>query len=306
MKILTPCILVLTLSTLGLSAGCVSQSEIDDYRKVNRTLEENNLQLRNRLRSLQEERDQLMATLSEGQSSEMGRQRRIGELEAQIAQLEAALRQAEEDMASMMAGTELNIDPILADQLERLAQANPDLMEWDAKRNMIRLRSDLTFGSGSTVVKPQASETLSQLAGVLERPEAQPYEVRIVGHTDNVPVTARPGRRFQNNWELSAFRAISVKDIFRQAGISSSRMSIAGYGEFQPVVANPANGAEANRRVEIFLVPKPSTTVAPVEDQPEQPAPTDTSDADADAPTTDGGNVEAGEPTEPEDDVMFK
>lgn len=303
MKTLTPLILLLAVGSLLGTTGCVSQSENDDLLKVNRTLEENNLQLRNRLRGLQEERDQLLATLNEDQSAEMSKQRRIGELEAQIKELQDALAAAEQALTGMAADTGLGaLDPRLAGQLEELAAQNPDLMEWDENRNMIRLRSDLTFGSGSITVKPEARQALGQLAQVLKQPAAEPYEVRVVGHTDNVPVTQRPGRRFTNNWELSAFRAISVKDVFREQGISNGRMSIAGYGEFQPVTTNGPRGSEANRRVEIFLVPQRKSSVAP------EPAEDTTEPAVVDEPMEDGG-VEAGDPTDPTelpDPVEFK
>ena len=56
----------------------------------------------------------------------------------------------------------------------------------------------------------------------------------------------------------------------------------AGYGENQPVVANGDRGAEANRRVEIFLVPAtepvaatpPASEPGPVEPMA-APAPTE-------------------------------
>ena len=39
-------------------------------------------------------------------------------------------------------------------------------------------------------------------------------------------------------------------------------MSVAGYGEYRPVVPNTAGGAEANRRVELYLVAMPSGSAA--------------------------------------------
>jgi chemotaxis protein MotB len=127
-------------------------------------------------------------------------------------------------------------------------------------------------------VRQDAVPIIEKLAGVLQSPVAQTYEVRVVGHTDDVPMkNAANLRQFGDNWGLSTARAISVMKQFRSAGIPETRMSVAGYGEFQPVAENGAKGAEANRRVEVFLVPKAG--------QPGSNATTPVADDDATADT---------------------
>jgi chemotaxis protein MotB len=51
--------------------------------------------------------------------------------------------------------------------------------------------------------------------------------------------------------------------VLNRAGVPADRMSIAGYGDQQPVVQNGPRGAEANRRVEIYLVPMPQGRSVP-------------------------------------------
>ncbi|MEM6750360.1 MAG: OmpA family protein [Planctomycetota bacterium] len=283
----------LAAGLLAGGTGCVSQSALDEARQANKALEEKNLELQDRIDRLQGQLDVLNNAGQMTAEAEAEYRRRIAELQDQVSQLNTALAQAREEIRRLASGGLLDIDPTLADQLEALARANPDLMVWDADRGMIRLRSDLTFGSGSTEVRPAAQTALGSLARVLDIPEAEPYEVQIVGHTDNEKVTIRPNRRFQNNWELSAFRAIAVKDVLEKRGISQSRMSIAGYGEHQPIVPNGANGAEANRRVEIFLRPRSKPVAAPP--------------VEADAPAG-GGEVRAAPaaPAAPDDPAAFK
>jgi len=46
-------------------------------------------------------------------------------------------------------------------------------------------------------------------------------------------------------------------------GIEPVRIMVAGYGEFRPVVPNGSNGAAANRRVEVFLLPMPTLSAMP-------------------------------------------
>ncbi|MGC9512615.1 MAG: OmpA/MotB family protein [Fidelibacterota bacterium] len=78
-------------------------------------------------------------------------------------------------------------------------------------------------------------------------------EIRIEGHTDNVPLG--PNVKFRDNWELSAARAQSVMRILHQGtGIPEERFAVAGFGEFNPVASNETEaGRNRNRRVEIYI-----------------------------------------------------
>ncbi|MEM8783049.1 MAG: OmpA family protein [Planctomycetota bacterium] len=258
---------VLTLTT-ALGSGCVSQLEADAARDKYRASEELVLKLRQQL----EEAEESLALLRSRTNPNPAFQDRIAVLEAQVASLEASLEDARAALSSA-AGAPL--PAILTSELERLAEANPDLMTFDADTGMIRFRSDVTFALGRTDVRDGAENLLNQLAGVLNSPAASGYEVRVVGHTDNVPVrNAANVQKYEDNWGMSAFRAISVMRVLNAAGVPAARMSIAGYGENQPVVSNGPRGAEANRRVEIFLVPRnepvaatpaPSAQPGPVE-----------------------------------------
>ena len=84
------------------------------------------------------------------------------------------------------------------------------------------------------------------------------YEVRIVGHTDSVPIS-RPAtlKDHPTNWHLGAHRAISVKNALEKSGVRPVRMVVASPSMYRPVAANAKGGTEANRRVEIFLAPMP-------------------------------------------------
>ncbi|MEM1445372.1 MAG: OmpA family protein [Planctomycetota bacterium] len=278
-RFVLPATLLLT-TTLG--TGCVSQLEADRARDKARAAEELVLDLQQQL----QEKDEALAMLRGRTNPNPAMQERIDALEAQIATLEASLDDARGALRNA-AGAPL--PAILASELERLAEANPDLMSFDEETGMIRFRSDVTFALGRTDVRDGAQDLLNQLAGVLNSPAAAGYEVRVVGHTDNVPVrNAANVQKYEDNWGMSAFRAISVMRVLNAAGVPSSRMSIAGYGEHQPVVANGQRGAEANRRVEIFLVPASE----PVAAAPSEP-----------------GRVEpmaAPAPSEEENPAMFK
>jgi flagellar motor protein MotB len=74
-------------------------------------------------------------------------------------------------------------------------------------------------------------------------------------------------RRFADNWELSAQRALTVTRALIDAGVPASSVFAAAFGSGQPVSSNADDkGRAKNRRVELSPVPRPSTTpVKPLE-----------------------------------------
>lgn len=251
------------LCSLGFVAlGCVSQAGYDDLQKVNRTLEEQIVELKLQLEQARDQIRFLRQSAGSSGSVDTAMMSRISAAEARAARLQselaaanAALAAAEANIRSIPTDIDVMLPRELDQALRQLANQNPGLMTYDPEQGMIKLESDLTFALGSTTVSPQAQTALRRLAGVLNSPAASPYEVRVVGHTDNVPVKNPANvRKFGDNWGLSVFRAIAVKDVLEKTGIQPSRFLVAGYGQYHPIVPNGSRGARQNRRVEIYLV----------------------------------------------------
>ena len=120
---------------------------------------------------------------------------------------------------------------------------------------VISLREAGFFASGSAAPKPETLATLHQIAASLSR---TPYDLRVEGHTDNVPIHTT---EFDSNWELSTARATRIARIFLDMkAMPPERISAAGYAEFHPVATNDTpEGRAENRRVD--LVVRPRTTV---------------------------------------------
>jgi chemotaxis protein MotB len=108
------------------------------------------------------------------------------------------------------------------------------------------------FNSGSATPKPEALPTLRQIGESLGR---TPYDVRIEGHTDNIPIN---NAQFDSNWELSSARATRIARLFiNLKAISPDRISAAGYAEYHPVASNDtAEGRAENRRVDLVILPR--------------------------------------------------
>jgi type VI secretion system protein ImpK len=113
--------------------------------------------------------------------------------------------------------------------------------------SIVTLPSGDLFASGSATPNPTYDATLLRIAAALNQ---LPGRVRIIGHTDDQPLRSL---RYQDNFELSRERAMSVLRVLQRAINNPARLSAIGLGPSQPAfepAADPANRAR-NRRVEI-------------------------------------------------------
>jgi chemotaxis protein MotB len=117
---------------------------------------------------------------------------------------------------------------------------------------VISLREAGFFASGSAQPKPGTLPTLRLIAARLG---ATPYDLRIEGHTDNVPIH---NGEFDSNWELSSARATRIaRIVLDEKLIAPERISAAGYAEFHPVATNDTpEGRAENRRVDLVVLPR--------------------------------------------------
>ncbi|MHC4993887.1 MAG: OmpA/MotB family protein [Planctomycetota bacterium] len=243
----------LTVSLL-LSTGCVSQRQYDDVQNAYRRAQEQNVELTNRIAELQQQIEALKAGPRDNAQRviELTAERNdlLDQLKALKAQYETLANQPPPQLAAVVLPQQVD------EALKAFAAQNSDLVEYDPARGMVKFRSDLTFALGSADVTGNAKSSLTRLAGILNGDVASGYEVRVVGHTDNVRIS-RPATlaKHPTNWHLSAHRAIAVRDVLQGAGVSAERTSVSGYGMYRPVEANTGSGSERNRRVEIYLVP---------------------------------------------------
>ncbi len=113
----------------------------------------------------------------------------------------------------------------------------------------------ILFDSGKDRIKPAGLDVLKRvgdiLKGVVDR------QIRVEGHTDNVPIGSKTRKRFPTNWELSTARATRVVRYLRdQVGISPDLLSATGYADNRPIADNETfEGRAQNRRIEIVLLP---------------------------------------------------
>ena len=128
---------------------------------------------------------------------------------------------------------------------EKLAGTGVEVKRTGEGEIKLTAPENITFDTNSYVVKPQFRKTLDSVAAVLK--EYSDTHIVISGHTDNT------GNDAINN-PLSENRAAAVESYLAGKGVSSSRMTSAGYGSTQPIASNSTAGGRAqNRRVEIRI-----------------------------------------------------
>lgn len=132
--------------------------------------------------------------------------------------------------------------------LEDLVSAGLINIKSDENWLTIELSSGLIFPSGSATILLKAKPILKQIAKTIA--PLNNY-VRVRGYTDNVNIG---NELYASNWELSAFRAISVLKSLGADGIPPAQLAIEAYGEFSPFASNTTErGREVNRKVVIAV-----------------------------------------------------
>ena len=238
--------------------GCVCQAEFDDLKAQNRIQQDRIAQLESQLGdcnlTLDQKSKELQAQGGINSADIQAKNAYIAALESDLEQKKSMLAKLQEQLLQGGAPLPMEMNVMLKD----FANKNPEMVSFDESTGSLKFKSDLLFNPGSDEVSASASNTLKLLADIMNNPEAKQFDMVIVGHTDNIPISrAETKAKHPTNWHLSVHRAISVLNILSRDKIAEDRMCVKGYGEFRPIEPNKPNkgGNPANRRVEIFIVP---------------------------------------------------
>jgi chemotaxis protein MotB len=119
----------------------------------------------------------------------------------------------------------------------------------------VELVEKLLFESASAKVSREGRKLLARIAPILKN--AGDQEIRIVGHTDELPPSAKTKKKYPSNWELSTARATSVIRILQWGyGIDPNRLVAEGVAHYRPLKMENDQGVRTkNRTVEILLKP---------------------------------------------------
>ncbi|BCR04505.1 chemotaxis protein MotB [Desulfuromonas versatilis] len=286
-------LLISLLAAAALVSGCVAKStyqqKVDEATVLAGKLQ--NLQsdfakLQEQAADLETRNRNLGLQVDELTERNTGLQQDLARARADIERLEKVLSARSAEAGAAMADMRQAIDRLeeqnreLANEVEReriarearIAQMKStydelvNQMESEIQRGEItisELQGKLTvnmverilFDSGKADIKSDGLKVLRRVGDILKN--VQDKEIRVEGHTDNVPISSRLKETFPSNWELSTARATNVVRFLReQVAIPGERLSSCGYGEFRPVADNTTpEGRAQNRRIQIVLVP---------------------------------------------------
>ena len=226
-----------------LAGGCVSKG---DFEKV------------------QAERDGLEQKVRELESQRSGLEQQKAGLEKQNAALEnqrSALRSelvtVEKERAQLQMSnqqTKSRYDGLVRDLDQEVKKGQLQVRQYKDMLT-VEVAEQLFFDSGRATLKESGKALLKKVGEALKGYEDK--IIRVVGHTDNVPIGKTMQAHFPTNWDLSAARATTVVRFLESAGVPPERLLASGRGEHSPVASNDdAEGRRKNRRIEITLIDK--------------------------------------------------
>ena len=256
-----------------LASGTASaQSEIAKLQKRAADLETETARVAKEREQLRQQQSQLAATLDQERARLKIEEAEKARLAQEQVQLTASLDQerqrlkAEEAEKARLEQERAAKEAEIARLTRTQEELSKSLQDEISKGNITiqQVRDQLTinmvdrvlFDSGQAQVKPAGVKVLKQVGDVLNK--ISDKQIRIEGHTDNVPISTKLQDKFKTNWELSTARATNVvRYLIDQGGVARQHMSAVGYAETRPIAPNETEqGRSANRRIEIVLHPK--------------------------------------------------
>ena len=223
---------------------------LDQERQRLKTETEEKAKLAKEREQLQQEQSQLSANLDE----ERKRVKAEAEDKARLEQERAA----KEDEIRRLTKTQEELSRSLKDEI---AKGNITIQQV-RDRLTINMVDRVLFDSGRADIKPAGVKVLKQVSDVLSK--VGDKQIRIEGHTDNVPISTKLQDKFKTNWELSTARAtVVVRYLIDQGGVQREVLSAVGYADTHPIASNDSEqGRSSNRRIEIVLYPKDLSQIA--------------------------------------------
>ncbi|MDR2900644.1 MAG: flagellar motor protein MotB [Treponema sp.] len=124
----------------------------------------------------------------------------------------------------------------------------------DERGIVISLASDAFFDVASAAINiEETRDILLRVAELLASDELKDRKFRIEGHTDSEDTD--PNGPWQDNWELSTARSISVLRYLTGLGLDENQFQVAGYAGTVPVASDATpEGRAFNRRVDIIIL----------------------------------------------------
>ena len=182
-----------------------------------------------------------------------------GELEAAKIMMEGKLAASQDELEELRKQREaqkaqLELFRKFTDKLQSMIAVGDIDVYMRRGRMVVGMPSQVLFPSGQHELSEKGKGTLRKVAAALkEFPERR---FLVAGHTDNKPIGEKLKTLYEDNWDLSARRALVVTRFLIGEGVAAGSLAAAGYGEHDPARSNKSPGGRAkNRRIELIVEP---------------------------------------------------
>lgn len=156
--------------------------------------------------------------------------------------------------ASVVIDFEDTIPYAYTEVAKALAKFNDINIAYDGSNVKVAMPSEGMFESGSVTIEKRGKEWLLTLSSTLKSLNIK--ELRVEGHTDNIPIKKTRQQLYPTNWELSAGRAANIVRYLIDAGLDARKLAAVGYADSRPIADNESPAGRAkNRRIEFTIVP---------------------------------------------------
>lgn len=234
-----------TLAAALLLSGCVSQGTYDKLEA----------EKQQQVGELQQQRTSLEQQLDQLKSQRQALEKEKSALEADQKRLQSenqALAQQREQLMSASKQSQQQYDQLVENLNQEVQKGQLQVRRYKDMLT-VDVAEQLFFDSGRATLKEGGKDVLKKVAEAMKSYEDK--AIRVVGHTDNVPIAGSLKKVFPTNWELSAARATTVVRFLQDQGIDPERLIATGRAQYAPIASNDSEeGRRRNRRIEITLI----------------------------------------------------
>jgi len=146
-------------------------------------------------------------------------------------------------------------EDLISDLKQQIENQEVTIKAFEEKISVIFV-DRILFEFAKATISAEGRVILKRVGEILKKVQAR--KIRVVGHSDNIPILPAYQHKFPSNWELSSARAAAVVCYFQKTtGLHPGNLEAAGRSFYDPVASNETpEGRAQNRRVEIIIAPK--------------------------------------------------
>lgn len=225
----------------------------EDNARIKTTLEEKKNELAKTVVDLKKQLADNGAKIKILEDERSARDGQITRLQAEVERLSLEKAKAVEEKEKAISNMKNTYDSLVGELQQEIKQGEIQITQLKDKLT-VNMVEKVLFDSGSAVIKKNGKKVLDRVADILK--SIKDRQIKVEGHTDNVPIGSAIIEKFPTNWELSTARATTVVRYLQERGVAPGPLSAEGYSEYRPVASNDTEENKAkNRRIEIVLLP---------------------------------------------------